>query len=226
MVLESPVVACSSMERSAATERCDTPSSDPLECHPLHSWSSALELRGVPLPSELVDDSKEQPLADDPTEDSVRRLFSSSSLSEESSRGASFPVLSQYIAGAARRRAGACSLSCAVQSLYQHVPILHWLPLYTRKLLRSDLVGGITVGVVLIPQGMAYAMLAELPAIYGLYASLLPLPIYAAMASSRHMSIGPFALVSLLVADSVVDSGFDPDEPVTCSTIRAPGHCL
>ena len=72
-----------------------------------------------------------------------------------------------------------------------------WLPRYSTSLLRNDLMAGVTVGVVLIPQGVAYAMLAELPPIYGLYASLLPLPIYAAMCTSRHMSIGPFALVSL-----------------------------
>ena len=84
------------------------------------------------------------------------------------------------------------------------------MPRYTWSLLRADLVAGLTVGVVLIPQGVAYAMLAELPPIYGLYAALAPLPVYAAMGSSRHMSIGPFALVSLLVADAAGDV-VDPD---------------
>ena len=55
-------------------------------------------------------------------------------------------------------------------------------------------------------------MLAELPPIYGLYSSLLPLPIYCAMCTSRHMSIGPFALVSLLVADSVSEVVSPDDE--------------
>ena len=85
----------------------------------------------------------------------------------------------------------------------RRVPALTWLRAYNSQLLRNDLVAGVTVGVVLIPQGVAYAMLAELPPIYGLYSSLLPLPIYASLCTSRHMSIGPFALVSLLVADSV-----------------------
>ena len=86
---------------------------------------------------------------------------------------------------------------------HRRIPALSWLPEYSLSLLYADVMAGITVGVVLIPQGMAYAMLAELPPIYGLYSSLLPLPIYAALCTSRHMSIGPFALVSLLVAESV-----------------------
>ena len=86
---------------------------------------------------------------------------------------------------------------------HRRIPALSWLPEYSLSLLYADVMAGITVGVVLIPQGMAYAMLAELPPIYGLYSSLLPLPIYATLCTSRHMSIGPFALVSLLVAESV-----------------------
>lgn len=62
---------------------------------------------------------------------------------------------------------------------------------------------GITIGVVVIPQGIAYAMLAELPPVWGLYGALMPLPIYALLGSSKHISIGPFALVSILVAETV-----------------------
>lgn len=56
------------------------------------------------------------------------------------------------------------------------------------------------MGVMIIPQGMAYGMLAGLPPIYGLYASLVPLAIYALLATSKHMMIGPAAMISLLVA--------------------------
>ncbi len=79
-------------------------------------------------------------------------------------------------------------------------PFLDWLPKYQKKFLGSDLVAGLTVGVILIPQGMAYAMIAGLPPVYGLYASLFPILIYALMGTSRQVAIGPVAMDSLLVA--------------------------
>lgn len=62
---------------------------------------------------------------------------------------------------------------------------------------------GLTVGVMLIPQGMAYAMIAGLPPIYGLYASLAPLIIYSIFGTSRQLAVGPVAMVSLLIATGV-----------------------
>ena len=59
------------------------------------------------------------------------------------------------------------------------LPILEWLPKYKKSYLKNDLVGGITVGIVLIPQGIAYALIAGLPPIYGLYCALIPQIIYA-----------------------------------------------
>ena len=82
----------------------------------------------------------------------------------------------------------------------QFLPILDWLPQYNKANLSSDVFAGITVGVLLIPQGMAYAMIAGLPPIYGLYASLMPQVVYAFMGSSRQLSVGPVAMDSLLVA--------------------------
>lgn len=64
----------------------------------------------------------------------------------------------------------------------------------------KDLPAGLTVGVMLIPQGMAYAMIAGLPVVYGLYAALVPQVIYAAMGTSRQLAVGPVAMDSLLVA--------------------------
>jgi len=64
----------------------------------------------------------------------------------------------------------------------------------------KDLPAGLTVGVILIPQGMAYAMIAGLPVVYGLYAALVPQVIYAAMGTSRQLAVGPVAMDSLLVA--------------------------
>src|SRR5690606_38250259 len=78
--------------------------------------------------------------------------------------------------------------------------------------LRGDVSAGLTVGIMLIPQGMAYAMLAGLPPIYGLYASLVPLILYAIFGTSRQLSVGPVAMVALMVAtgvSSIAEPGTD-----------------
>jgi len=79
------------------------------------------------------------------------------------------------------------------------VPATHWLKTLRREDLRGDLFAGITVAVMLVPQGMAYAMLAGLPPVVGLYASTLPLILYAVFGTSRHLAVGPVAMISLLV---------------------------
>lgn len=81
--------------------------------------------------------------------------------------------------------------------------ILQWLPTYKRRDLNGDLFAGLTVGVMLIPQGMAYALIAGLPPVYGLYASIVPQVIYALLGTSRQLSVGPVAMDSLLVAAGV-----------------------
>lgn len=83
------------------------------------------------------------------------------------------------------------------------LPILRWLPGYRRADLRGDLVAGLTTAVMLIPQAMAYAMLAGLSPIHGLYASTLPLLGYALFGSSPQLAVGPVAMDSLLVAVAV-----------------------
>lgn len=88
-----------------------------------------------------------------------------------------------------------------IWTVYRLFPILSWFPQYKwRKYLKDDIVAGVTVGVMLIAQGMAYAKLAGLSPEYGLYSSGLPLFIYPLFGSSRHLGIGPVALVSLLVS--------------------------
>ena len=83
------------------------------------------------------------------------------------------------------------------------LPLLSQLTGYDRTALRADIVAGLTVGVMLIPQGMAYALVAGLPPIYGLYAGLAPLLVYSLFGTSRHLAVGPVAMISLLVATSV-----------------------
>ncbi len=82
-------------------------------------------------------------------------------------------------------------------------PISESLKNYTYEDGRSDLMAGITVAVMLVPQGMAYAMLAGMPPIYGLYGGLIPLFLYAILGTSRQMSVGPVAISSLLIVAGI-----------------------
>ena len=102
------------------------------------------------------------------------------------------------------------SMPPLLRSLQGLVPSCHWLPTYSVRLLKRDLGAAFTVGVVLIPQAIAYGTLTEMPPEYGLYASLVPLPVYAMLTTSRHVSVGPFALVSLLISETI-SPVFDPD---------------
>ncbi len=88
-------------------------------------------------------------------------------------------------------------------NLKSYIPAAEWLPKYNLNLFKGDLVAGLTVGVMLIPQGMAYAMLAGMPPIYGLYASIVPLILYALLGTSRQLAVGPVAMVALLIAAGV-----------------------
>jgi len=82
-------------------------------------------------------------------------------------------------------------------------PAAAWLPTYGVQDIKSDVSAGVTVGVMLIPQGMAYALIAGLPPIYGLYSALVPLIGYALFGTSRQLAVGPVAMVSLLIAAGV-----------------------
>ena len=88
-------------------------------------------------------------------------------------------------------------------NLKKIIPILEWLPNYNKSLFKDDLVAGIIVGIVLIPQGIAYALIAGLPPIYGLYCALVPQVMYAIFGTSRQVAVGPVAMDSLIVATGV-----------------------
>ena len=83
------------------------------------------------------------------------------------------------------------------------LPILRWAPSYERSDLRSDLAAGFTVGAMLVPQAMAYALLAGLPPAVGLYAATIPVIVYALFGTSRQLAVGPVAIVSLLTASAL-----------------------
>jgi SulP family sulfate permease len=85
----------------------------------------------------------------------------------------------------------------------QALPALEWLRGYTRRSLINDGLAAIIVTIMLIPQSLAYALLAGLPAEMGLYASILPLIAYALFGSSRTLSVGPVAVASLMTASAV-----------------------
>ncbi|MFE8071982.1 sulfate permease [Marinobacteraceae bacterium S3BR75-40.1] len=84
--------------------------------------------------------------------------------------------------------------------LRRFIPLLDWLPAYNREALFSDTVAAVIVAAMLIPQALAYALLANLPPQAGLYASVLPLMLYAVFGSSRTLSVGPVAVIALMTA--------------------------
>lgn len=87
--------------------------------------------------------------------------------------------------------------------LRRYLPILQWLKVYDRSTLTSDLVAAMIVTIMLIPQSLAYALLAGLPPEVGLYASILPLFAYAIFGTSRTLAVGPVAVISLMTAAAV-----------------------
>ncbi len=83
------------------------------------------------------------------------------------------------------------------------IPFLKWLQLYNLKTLRADSLAGLTVAVILIPQAMAYAMLAGMPPVYGLYAAAVTPMIGGLWGSLRQLATGPIAIMSLLVLTTI-----------------------
>ncbi|MBD3894240.1 sulfate permease [Halomonas sp. ML-15] len=97
--------------------------------------------------------------------------------------------------------------------LKRYLPILAWLPHYHRRLFGADLLAGIIVTVMVIPQSLAYAILAGLPAVVGLYASILPQLVYCLFGTSRTLAVGPVAIIALMTgaALSAVASPGSPE---------------
>ncbi len=87
--------------------------------------------------------------------------------------------------------------------LQQYLPILTWGRSYDRSAFTHDMVAAVIVTIMLIPQSLAYALLAGLPPEAGIYASIVPIILYAVFGTSRALAVGPVAVISLLTASVV-----------------------
>ena len=105
-----------------------------------------------------------------------------------------------------------------MKQLSQFLPFLKWFPLRA-DVLKADLIAGITVALFLIPQAMAYAQLAGLPAYYGLYAAFLPVMLGALWGSSAQLSTGPAAIVSLLTGTALAPLALSGSEQLVALAI-------
>lgn len=118
-----------------------------------------------------------------------------------------------------------CSRDRARSVLFGVLPILSWLPSYPLKeFIFSDVVSGISTGVVHLPQGLAYALLAAVPPVFGLYSSFYPVLLYTFFGTSRHVSVGTFAVISLMIGGVVVREAPDSlfyDQPVNGTNMSA-----
>jgi SulP family sulfate permease len=99
-------------------------------------------------------------------------------------------------------------------SIERFVPAIAWLRQYSREDLENDLIAGVVTAILLIPQGMAFAILAGLPAKAGLYASILPPLIYAVLGTSRTLAVGPVSVAAIMVAAALsgLPDAVDPME--------------
>ncbi|XP_073167400.1 sodium-independent sulfate anion transporter isoform X5 [Lepidochelys kempii] len=90
-----------------------------------------------------------------------------------------------------------CCSYCTVQ---RRLPVLRWLPQYSLQWLQLDLIAGVTVGLTVVPQALAYAEVAGLPVQYGLYSSFMGCFVYCLLGTSKDVTLGPTAIMSLLVS--------------------------
>ncbi|KAL3419314.1 sulfate permease [Phlyctema vagabunda] len=95
--------------------------------------------------------------------------------------------------------------SAARHYLLAKVPIVEWLPRYHPSWLPTDFIAGLTIGVMLIPQGLAYAKIATIPIENGLYSSWIPAAVYVFMGTSKDLSTGPTSILGLLTAEIIED---------------------
>uniref|UniRef100_A0A803LNB1 STAS domain-containing protein n=1 Tax=Chenopodium quinoa TaxID=63459 RepID=A0A803LNB1_CHEQI len=93
-------------------------------------------------------------------------------------------------------------------------PVFQWGPTYSLKLFRADLISGLTIASLAIPQGISYAKLANLPPIIGLYSSFVPPLIYSILGSSKHLAVGPVSIASLVMGTMLSEVVSPTQEPI------------
>ncbi|KYO38616.1 pendrin [Alligator mississippiensis] len=137
----------------------------------------------------------------------ARPVYSEAAFQEEHERRPPLPPTLRERA----QRACSCSRKKAFQITKSFIPILEWLPNYrVKEWLISDIISGISTGLVATLQGLAYALLVAVPVGYGLYSAFFPILTYFFLGTSRHISVGPFPVVSLMVGSVVLSMA--PDE--------------
>ncbi|KAM9206168.1 pendrin [Mergus octosetaceus] len=137
----------------------------------------------------------------------ARPIYSEAGFQDENERRPPLPPTLRERAQAAC----SCSKKRAFQITKSFLPILEWLPGYrVKEWLVSDIISGVSTGLVATLQGLAYALLASVPVGYGLYSAFFPILTYFFLGTSRHISVGPFPVVSLMVGSVVLSMA--PDE--------------
>ncbi|XP_023233892.1 solute carrier family 26 member 10-like isoform X2 [Centruroides sculpturatus] len=119
-----------------------------------------------------------------------------------------------------------CCKCSPVTCIYSVFPLLYWLPRYPlKKYLLCDIMTGFILAVLQIPQGMAYALLARVDPVYGLYVSFFPVMIYFLMGTSHHVSIGTFSVISIMISNALAkfDESYGNDYSNTTASFRSNG---
>ncbi|XP_059510547.1 prestin isoform X2 [Stegostoma tigrinum] len=116
-----------------------------------------------------------------------------------------------------------CTSKRAKSILFRFVPILEWLPQYpVKEYLFGDLISGLSTGMMQLPQSLAYALLAAVPPVFGLYSAVFPVLLYMVFGTSRHVSVGPFAVISLMVGGVVIR--LTPDQMFDVTSMNATNY--